>query len=250
VLPLTGLLLGGCTPEGPADPTPIHTRTQFPSKVDWAPPGSAAPIVISDPGSGGTRTVRVGDRIRLQRSKTQFGGLRLDRWEGWLVPYGASDIYLAVAPGEVTVENTVYDEARPCVPPKAVSEFRLVIADGPRPPIPPARQVYPSDAGRTIELVPGQRIVAARGLDLNARDSGRDVLREHDSGTYAVRPGTATVVIEDRPRGRDRLVQYEIAVRVLGSPSASATGPRRAALPAAGSAGLVAAGPAAAPMCG
>lgn len=183
----------------------------------WAPAGADPAVVLESPGDGGTITVQVGDRVELP-ARDGLNGLDFSRTgdgdavDDLLVPYGARRTFLAIAPGEIIVEDLVYDPNRSCVPPQPVAEFRLVITDGPRPPIGDPVAVSADDADTTIDLVPGQRLDIADELIFSV-DSASDPWVLTSDGR-ALRPGTVEVALSTVP-SPDSTEWISFAVRVL-----------------------------------
>lgn len=246
LLSAAAFALSGCATQ--AEPTQAPSPT--PTPTAWEPAGAAAAITLTSPGDGGSRTIRVGDRVRIPPSP-DFGGIRLNDWEGVLVPYGDDRTYLAVAPGVVKGAKTVYDEERPCVPPQPVAEFDLRVVGDATASMPPARHLSPDRAGQVVTVVPGQELIEPEGW--NARVDNRDErLKDGGHGLFALRPGTSEVTLT-RPRHEEE--DITVKVRVIAPPSAQgAVGQPGSTSPGVStgvlSTGANAAGPAALPHCG
>lgn len=227
------LALGACGTEpkladGPPnttvapDPTDVTTTTvdTDPDRPEepsaWAPAGAEPAVVLASPGDGGTLTVRVGDRVEIPEHDGP-GGIVFDHADAdkvgqLLVPYGSSRTFLAVATGELAVQNTIYDPERSCVPPQPVAGFRLVITDGPRPELGDAVVVTPEDEGTTIDLVPGGRIDIDDDLIFSV-DKKSDPWVMTGTG-QALRPGTVEASISTVP-SPDQDEWISVTIRVL-----------------------------------
>lgn len=250
VVALLGLSGCGSQVVPPSDPT--HTsRTRFTPAPAWEPRGMAPAVVLRSPGDGGTRTIKVGDRVRLPDEG--FGGLRFQDWSGRLVPYGDRRTYLAVGEGRVTVDETEYDTQRPCVPPQPVATFDLVIVPGTKPDLPAPRRLVPSDEPKVVTVVPGQELTAPTGWRIAVSSRQDSPIYSSNDGVFAARPGTESVTLlrhwPQQPTERPAGVTVRVIDPARDSSSPKTSVDRASALPA-GPAGRLAAGPAAAPACG
>lgn len=263
-LALASLALGACGSESgraddpsPEDPITTTTASTTDTAVTaatpvWAPDGSAPPVVLDSPGDGETITVTVGDRVQLPPSPDGMGGIVFDHHDDnderleSLVPYGDTRTFLAIAPGEIAVQDTVYDPERSCVPPQPVATFTLEITDGPRPDIGEPVEITTDDEGTTIELVPGQTLAYDPELKLSvekADDSGETEIVTYDG--RALRPGTVEVSLSTvaSPDSSDQWVSFTVVVTEPGGTDTTAGSP--STLRSTGAAPQVVAAPAA-----
>lgn len=232
-------VLSGSVPTGPS-PTSSPTV--------WTPAGAEPAVTLTSPGDGRTRTVRVGDRVRLPRTH-DFGGLRLKSWRGMLVPYGDDRTYLAVGTGRVPVEDTVYDDERPCVPPQPVAEFDLVIAPGAAPPIPAPESLRP-ETSTTVTLAPGQELTYPDGWSLHGVTSADPVVSiSQRNGTYGLRPGTVRLRLSPPRDSSGRSTVRTVRVHVVDPASDTPTTDPSTPTALTGAPGDAAAAPRALPVC-
>lgn len=208
----------------------------------WAPQGSPPPVTLNSPGDGGTITITVGDRVQLPPNPDGTGGIRFAPDEhaerlDLLVPYGDLSTFLAVAPGEVHLQDTIYDSEGSCASPRPVAEFTLVIEEGPRPDIGEPVEVTLADDGAVVTLVPGQALTHDPDLTLLI-DAGHREDRTDDDRTedgdgvlstdgWALRPGTVEVRLSTLPppRNGDRSATFTIVVSDPDDTSTANTGP-------------------------